>query len=669
VTLLLLALAKKKEVDVSAHIDLATQYLWVAFALLIAFFVLRPELWRRLWFQRIDPRGPALTRIALGATLVWTFADLLVLQGEWLFTDQGMLLTDMARKNYGGKLRTLWDPEYGFEHWYDVFLVLTDRWSVLFVRSDPPFVYGLFGLLFVFGTMMTIGLFTRVATVMSWLLMLQLYNYNPIYYTGGDTVLRVMMFVGMFIDWGQVYSVDAWRRRRRAILGGAEHFPAPKRIPAWAPRLMMLQLACIYCATGLLKSGKTWANGSALYYALNLDHFYRIPAFTVYAWADQLYITRVLTVTVHWWEALFPLVFLGEFLRGYDKDKAAGTWVGPVPRWTFYGLGLVGSILVVWTAPTWARTLPLFVLAALIYVDRRWLKEPDKSGKGPLAWSIRVASWLCLVGFVVIGAVFADLGVHYYFNPPKNAPAWVHDKELLRQLASAATLVIPLILAAVILILRTWTPRAYRIVRDWLLGKRLWLTMGFLMHIGIDLTMNVGTFVQVMLAVYPVWLSGSDVELGWRYVLWRPAKRGEAGRPELPEGKLRRFGRRLIAPFERAKYRVRRPAYTVIHAPGEAAIRRAALLRCWDLGGRIAFEVDPERRSGVLKLRTPDGKTTFEGARAGRELIALFPGLWWLWPIGMFPGVGRLATLILRQHAVEPSSGGAKPAQAQPATG
>lgn len=86
-----LALAKKKEIDVSAHLDIATQLLWVALALLVAFFVLRPELWRRLWFQRLDPRGPALARIALAITAVWTFADLLVLQGEWLFTDQGQI--------------------------------------------------------------------------------------------------------------------------------------------------------------------------------------------------------------------------------------------------------------------------------------------------------------------------------------------------------------------------------------------------------------------------------------------------------------------------------------------------------------------------------------------------------------------------------------------------
>jgi hypothetical protein len=174
--------------------------------------------------------------------------------------------------------------------------------------------------------------------------------------------------------------------------------------------------------------------------------------------------------------------------------------------------------------------------------------------------------------------------------------------------------------------------------------------MGFLMHIGIDLTMNVGTFVQVMMAVYPVWLAGEDVDTMWRYLLWRAAKPGEAGRPELPKGKLRRVGRFLVAPFERAKYRVRRPAWVCVHGPSEPNVRRVALLRCWDLGERITFEVDPDRTSETLLLRSPDGKSSFTGARAGRELISLFPGLWWLWPVGMVPGAGRIATMILRQR-------------------
>ncbi len=650
-TLLALAPPDKKDIDVSAHIDVATQSLWLASALIVLFFVLRPELWRRIWFARLDPRPAALARIALGITVMWTFADLLVLQGEWLFTDQGLLLTDQARKNYGGKLRTLWDPEQGFETWKDVAMMMTDRWTILHVRSDPPFVWSMFALLFASTFAMIIGWRTRITTVITWFMVLQIYGYTPMYYAGGDTVLRVMMFIGMFTDWGKAYSVDAWRVRRKAILKkGAKQVPALQRIPAWPQRLFMIQLACIYSATGLLKSGETWADGSALYYSLNLDHFYRVPMHLVVAWAHELYITRVMAWVVHWWEILFPLAILGEALRGWDHDVKAGTWTGPVPRWTLYALVVGTSALAVWSAPAWAKTAPLFVLALILVVDRRWLKPADESGRGLVALVIKVLSWACIVGVLAVASFIAGLGVFYYYTPAKTAPAWLADKELVELLANIGVLAIPLTLILVIAAARTWLPRFYVVLRDWALGKRFWLLVGFGMHAGIEISMNVGTFVQVMIAVYPIWLSGKDIDTMWRVLLWRAAAPGEAGRPPLPAKKLARMRARLAAPWQRLNYRVRPKPWVVVHGPAELAIRRVALLRCWDLGERLEFELEPDRQGEAIALRDQQDKL-HTGPKIGRALISLLPGLWWLWPVSRFPGADRLALAILRQRS------------------
>jgi hypothetical protein len=658
---LVLALApEKKEVDVSAHLEVATQALWIAALCIVLFFVLRPELWRRIWFQRIDPRPAALTRIALGITVLWTFLDLCFLQGEWLFTDQGMLLTEQARKNYGGKLRTLWDPEEGFESWKSVLDVLTDRWTVLHIRSDPPFVYAMFGLLFASCFAMIIGWRTRITTVLTWLMVLQIYGYMPMYYAGGDTVLRTMMFCGMFVDWGKAYSVDAWRARRKAILGGAKQLPGLAKIPAWPQRFFMLQLACIYCATGLLKSGETWADGSALYYALNLDHFYRVPMHLLAAWLHKLYISRVMTWVVHWWEIFFPLALLGEALRGWDHDVERKTWTGVVPRWSLYTAIVVGVTYLVFHfgavdpeteepgLPTWVKTAPLFVLAGILYVERRFLKPADESGKGVLALLIRVTSWACLVGVAVVAGYIANLAIHYYYTPPKNAPAWLPDKELLQTLANVGAVVIPVAFVGGIMVARRWLPGTYLVIRDWLLGKRFWLVVGFGMHAGIELSMNVGTFVQVMVAVYPMWLWGKDVDALWRFLLWRAAKPGEAGRPPLPTKKLARVLARLAAPWQRLNYRVKPPAHVVVHGPSDAAIRRVALLRCWDLAERIEFELDPARSGETIALRDGSAKL-LTGPSLARALISLLPGLWWLWPFSRFPGADRLALAILRQ--------------------
>ena len=644
------AAAAKKDIDVSAHIDVATQSLWIASALIVLFFVLRPELWRRIWFARLDPRPAAFARMALGITALWTFADLFVLQGEWLFTDQGLLLTDQARKNYGGKLRTLWDPEQGFESWKDVLMMMTDRWTILHIRSDPPFVWAMFGVLFASCFAMIVGWRTRIATFMTWFMVLQVYGYTPIYYAGGDTVLRVMLFLGMFTDWGKAYSVDSWRRRRKAILNkGAKQVPALPKIPAWPQRLFMLQLACIYCATGLLKSGDTWADGSALYYALNLDHFYRVPMHLLAAWAHELYITRVMTWLVHWWEILFPLAIVGEALRGWDHDVEAKQWTGVVPRWTLYALVVGTSALAVWTAPAWAKTAPIFVLALLLFVDRRWMKAADESGRGVVAQTIRALSWACVIGVFAVASYIAWLGVYYYYAPAKNAPAWLANKELLETLASVGALAIPLTAILIVASTRRWLPRVYLFIRDWLLGKRFWLVVGFGMHSGIEVSMNVGTFVQVMIAAYPIWVWGKDIDTMWRFLLWPAAKPGEAGRPALPAKKLPRLLARLAAPWQRMNHRVRPKPWVVVHGPAELAIRRAALLRCWDLAERIEFELDAEREGEGVAIRDQQGKL-HTGPQVGRALISLLPGLWWLWPIRWVPGVNRLALAILRQR-------------------
>ena len=295
---------------------------------------------------QVDPRPAGLFRIAFGVVVLWTLVDLLPL-ARFLFTDEGLWLPAMARRNYGGEFRTLWDAEHGLEHWYDWLLALYYRFSLFHIRADPPFVYGVFAATLAAVTLMILGIKTRVSTIVSWFLVNSIYGYSPIFFSGGDTVLRVFLFLGMLTRWGEAYSLDSWWRRKRELLAGASQLPPLRLIPAWPLRIMMLQLAIIYCATGALKSGHTWMDGTALFFALNLDHFYRHPAqiqlvtFLQSIWALPLatWITRI-------WETAFPLALLGAGLRAFERERADGSW--PVaPRW---------------------RRLPSYLLLAALFV-------------------------------------------------------------------------------------------------------------------------------------------------------------------------------------------------------------------------------------------------------------------------------------------------------------
>jgi hypothetical protein len=303
----------------------------------------------------------------------------------------------------------------------------------------------------------------------------------------------------------------------------------------------------------------------------------------------------------------------------------------------------------VWTAPAWAKTIPIFVLALILFVDGRWMKPADESGKGVVATVIKVLSWSCIIGVLAVGSFIAGIGVHYYYTPAKNAPAWLADKDQLAMLANICVVAIPLVVILVVAISRKWLPRIYVFIRDWLLGKRFWLFIGMCLHVGIEISMNVGTFVQVMIAMYPLWMWGKDIDSMWRFLLWPAAKPGEAGRPPLPAKKVRRVLARLGAPWQRMCFRVKPKPWVVVHGPAELAIRRAALIRCWDLAERIEFELDPDQAGEGVALRDQQGKL-HKGPRIGRALISLLPGLWWLWPFSPFPGADRLALAILRQR-------------------
>jgi len=592
---LLLGMFADKEIDVSEYIDAVTNAELAGIALLLGFFVVRPELWRRIWLQRVDPRPAALMRIAFGLVVLVTFLVLFLPQGplpysvaRYLFTDDGMWLNDNARKLYGAGLKNKWDPVHGFEHWYDVFVLLWGKFTPLHLRSDPPFVFALYTLMLLSLTLMILGVRTRITTITSFLLVETFYRYSPIFFTGGDTVIRVFMFLSIFVRWGEAYSIDAWRRRRREILQGTTRLLPPlRKIPSWPMVIMMVQLCCIYCATGLLKKGGTWRDGSALYYALNLDHFYRYPMTQVVTLGHFFGITRLSTVLAHWWEMLFPIALLGVAINAYEREREAGAW--PYPR-------------------VWRRVLSYLVFTA--------------------AWAM--------------GAYVAGVG-GYYFLPSR---VLAGNRALLIPIVAGLVVGGPLLLVGLYLVLRRFAPRIFQFIRIWVLGKRFWLTFGFAMHLGILAGINVGTFAPVMPAVYFVWLSGAEVEGFWRYLYSRAQPPGEGGRPK----RRTRFAVLLLGPIDACLHR--RPGLKLVvhHHPDEASVRRAALLRLWDLGNTLSFVENDEVAPQTLHVRREGAGHMVSGNAAAAALTVVLPGLFWLRPFRRFDVTGLLARVILRQR-------------------
>jgi len=131
--------------------------------------------------------------------------------------------------------------------------------------STTSSVYFLIGLSCVAGLCLTIGFWTRVASVVAWLTIVSLHHRNSSIFHGGDTVMRIMSFLLMFAPAGAGWSFDAW------MAGGWEATGDP-----WCLRLMQLQVSIIYFRTVFWKlRGKQWRDGTAAWYPIHCDAYTR----------------------------------------------------------------------------------------------------------------------------------------------------------------------------------------------------------------------------------------------------------------------------------------------------------------------------------------------------------------------------------------------------------
>ena len=180
------------------------------------------------------------------------------------------------------------------------------------------------------------GYHTRLATVGSWILLVSLHNRNPFIGQGGDDLLRMLLFWGMFLPWGRVW---AWDARQQPSPARYDYFSA-------ATVAYIVQIALLYWCTALLKNGAEWTrDGTALYYAFSLDQVLLPGGRLLYPYPGLL---RLLTFAAYYTELLVPFgLFLPVGVAGLlpagtmawlalrlqrPAARAKG-WRSRLPRW------------------------------------------------------------------------------------------------------------------------------------------------------------------------------------------------------------------------------------------------------------------------------------------------------------------------------------------------
>jgi hypothetical protein len=248
----------------------------------------------RALFARIDARPFALMRILLGVVVMWMLAERLPEAAAYL-SDEGWLTTAIARR--------LMDP------WH---------WSVLHWLDAPALVTAVLVVGVVAGLCTIFGLFTRPAMFVLFVVLVSVHVRNPSVLYGGDLTARALLFHLLLAPAGATWSLDALRARRarvRAWLGvgapGGVMVHAPVRTEAWPARLLQIQIALLYLATGLAKaSGTDYIDGSALHWALANPVFARFPGLFEAVVIHVPWLTGPATRLVLAWEVAFPALLV-----------------------------------------------------------------------------------------------------------------------------------------------------------------------------------------------------------------------------------------------------------------------------------------------------------------------------------------------------------------------
>lgn len=116
-----------------------------------------------------------------------------------------------------------------------------------------------------FAIALLIGFYTRLATVLSWFFLISLHSRNPLILQGGDSVLRLLLFWGMFLPLGSFWSIDWWLNDKKV---------PPQQVVSGATIALLLQICFIYWFSVILKTDATWRqDGTAVWYALTNEFF------------------------------------------------------------------------------------------------------------------------------------------------------------------------------------------------------------------------------------------------------------------------------------------------------------------------------------------------------------------------------------------------------------
>lgn len=269
--------------------------------------------WDRFWFTPQEPHTLALLRILGGAMLfythlVWTInLDAFLGPQAWLTRDTVALMNQTP----DGRIYV---------------------WSYLAWTDSPAVIWTLHIAALIVLAMLTVGLFTRVTSILAFVITLSYCHRLTGSLFGLDQINAFIATYLMVGPSGAVWSIDRWLAARR----GNVATPSAAVSTNIAIRLLQLHMCVVYLFGGISKvRGDLWWNGSALWFGLaNLEYQSLDMTWTVHA----PWLLAMLTHLTVFWETFYCFLIWPKLTRPLCLAMAVAVHLGIglcLGMWTF----------------------------------------------------------------------------------------------------------------------------------------------------------------------------------------------------------------------------------------------------------------------------------------------------------------------------------------------
>jgi hypothetical protein len=251
--------------------------------------------WNRFWFEPEDPATLSLLRLLAGALLLYTHFI-------WSFDLAGFLgFEGYLPPSYLRDLQRL-GPDASGPPWHvwSLFYWIKPAWLLWTVHLAALAVF----------LLLTIGLFSRTAAVLAYLLAVSYaQRVTPGAFFGLDKINCMLSMYLMLGPCGARYSVDRlWSLRK-----GGRADPPPTTSANLAIRLIQVHLCVIYLFTGLAKlSGTTWQAGTAVWWAVANYEYQSLDLTWLAGWPT---LVALLTHVTVFWELSYCFLIWNRLAR------------------------------------------------------------------------------------------------------------------------------------------------------------------------------------------------------------------------------------------------------------------------------------------------------------------------------------------------------------------